>query len=288
MIAKKPIHSHNRGPNQMQAAFIHWLSSSKGVQEEVPGWSGIQGKIREERSWGDTRWELKKSVPNSAGADQNFISQKRFRCIVPKFRMQLNRSYKLFIQPLSILIVRNKNSLLFALILSTIIFIFFYKVLFQWTGYLSWHNFVPGPMQSYSYYYFWNPYFATGTPILTPLRSIVQGITSSFFISFLSIFIGYNSSVKLYIFATVFFMGISFYALTGEFGAHFISRSVSSSFFLLNPIMFTMIAYGDFPLFVAFGFYFIGLKFLIRFSRKGGDSYLLPLAILFLLFSNRL
>ncbi len=140
-------------------------------------------------------------------------------------------------------------------------------------------------MQSYSYYYFWNPYFATGTPILTPLRSIVQGITSSFFISFLSIFIGYNSSVKLYIFATVFFMGISFYALTGEFGAHFISRSVSSSFFLLNPIMFTMIAYGDFPLFVAFGFYFIGLKFLIRFSRKGGDSYLLPLAILFLLFS---
>ena len=53
----------------MQAAFIHWLSSPKGVQGEVPEWSGIQGKIREERSWNETIWELKRSVPNSGGAD---------------------------------------------------------------------------------------------------------------------------------------------------------------------------------------------------------------------------
>ena len=56
----------------MRPAFIviiEWLFYLHGSIIKVPEWTDIQRKIREERSWGETRWELKRSVPNSGGAD---------------------------------------------------------------------------------------------------------------------------------------------------------------------------------------------------------------------------
>ena len=46
------------------------VPSTCSAVQDICHASGIQGKIREERCWGETRWELKRSVPNSGGGDQ--------------------------------------------------------------------------------------------------------------------------------------------------------------------------------------------------------------------------
>lgn len=51
--------------NELRPHFIHWLSSSKGVQKEVPGRSGIQGKIPEERCRGDTGMKIEEKCSKS-------------------------------------------------------------------------------------------------------------------------------------------------------------------------------------------------------------------------------
>ena len=61
----------------MNAGRIHPLIILSESQEEVPEWSRIQGKIRE-GCWGETRWELKRGVPNSGGADQSQVTGDKY------------------------------------------------------------------------------------------------------------------------------------------------------------------------------------------------------------------
>ena len=166
----------------------------------------------------------------------------------------------------------NEKKVIFPLILSTIIVLFNFRVFFYFSGLLAWQNFVEPLNTHYAYYFFWNPYFGGGTPNLTPLSTMESRSVIWFFQQILSQIIGYNNSIKLYIFLSIFFMGYSFYILTREFISKMFSRILSSVFFVLNPVMMTMIAFGDYPSLISMGFFMVGLSFLIKFAKKHDSS----------------
>ncbi len=166
----------------------------------------------------------------------------------------------------------NEKKVIFPLILSTIIVLFNFRVFFYFSGLLAWQNFVEPLNTHYAYYFFWNPYFGGGTPNLTPLSTMESRSVIWFFQQILSQIIGYNNSIKLYIFLSIFFMGYSFYILTREFISKMFSRILSSVFFVLNPVMMTMIAFGDYPSLISMGFFIVGLSFLIKFAKKHDSS----------------
>ena len=181
--------------------------------------------------------------------------------------------------------IKLYHDLLFILLATILILIFYGRVFFFYNGYISFQNFVPNSAVYPTSFYFYSPYYAGGSPILEPLPNIITGIVTDFFRVFIGSLIGYTLSIKLYIYSIVLFYFASFYVLTGSFTNKFVPRILSSIFFLLNPISFVMLSFGDYPNFMGFSFYFIGLSFLIKSINENiSDRYLL-ISLMFLLLS---
>ena len=173
-----------------------------------------------------------------------------------------------------------------ALIFSLLVVVFYFKVFFSYSGYLGWHNFFPPISLTFTPSLFWNSYYAGGTPILTPFISMVKAFFFVIFNDGFGSILGYTGSVKIMFFIIPIFMLFSFYFLVGHFTKSYYARLLASIFFILNPSIFVMLAFGDYQNFIGFSLFFIGLAFLIKYSKSyPSNVYLMIIASLFLLFS---
>ncbi len=177
------------------------------------------------------------------------------------------------------------ENVLFIFLSSVIIILFYYRLFAYYNGYISFQNFVPNSQVYPNSFYFFSPFYAGGSPILEPLPNIIGDSELDFFRVLIGSLTGYNISIKLYIFFSTLFYIYSFFFLTGQLTKDFVARVISSVFYLLNPVTIVMLSYGDYSTFFGFSFFFIGIAFLIIFTKQCNNDLYLFISTLFLLFT---
>lgn len=141
--------------------------------------------------------------------------------------------------------------------------------MFFYSGYIQWGNFgfplkinILNSLNSLT----WDPFLNNGTPILTPWITLFGNLNNASIILFGGLW-NMNVAVKLYLFLSTFFMGYSFYILSGSFAQSLISRGSAVVLILTNPLSLQLIGQGDPFQFIIWGVYFLGLFLIYKSSR---------------------
>ena len=173
------------------------------------------------------------------------------------------------------------------IILFDLFLLFYWKLLFNIHGFLSFGNFSQALnlAETNQFFPFYNPFSNFGSLVSFPLGKIEYyaiGISTMFFPSTI---LGLSLGTKLYILLASIIFGLSFFYFTSIFTRNYLARLVSTLFFLFNPFTIQLYASGDFTVFILQSFVLIGAVFLYKAIIKSDffNPYYLVSAIFMIL-----
>ena len=166
---------------------------------------------------------------------------------------------------------RLMEFILLLLIISIAFVLFYWRLFFAMNNFLSFGNFTQtlnlGELREF--FPFYNPFSNFGSVSSFPLENIEYSAIAWLVILPPSIIFDVSIGVKVFIFISSLFFGLSFYVLTSIFTKKYLARILGTMFFLFNPFTIQLYASGDFYEFIFQSFIFIGLVFLHYAITKG-------------------
>lgn len=163
------------------------------------------------------------------------------------------------------------RKLMYTLIILLFLFLIFYLRLFLLSGFLSFGNFSEtlNMAEATQFYPFFNPFSNFGSVISSPLSTITYWFISFLFMALPSHALGLYVGTKIYIYVTSVIYGLSFYLFTSIFTKNYLSRLISTLFFLFNPFTIQLYSQGDFSPLIFQASMLIGMTFLYNATTKG-------------------
>jgi hypothetical protein len=152
------------------------------------------------------------------------------------------------------------------IILFDLFLLFYWKLLFNIHGFLVFGNFSQtlNLAEINQFFPFYNPFSNFGSIVSFPLGTTEYYAIGIFTTFFPSMILGLFLGIKAYIFITSIIFGLSFFYFTSIFTHNYLSRLVSTLFFLFNPFTIQLYASGDFSEFIFQSFVLIGAAFLYK------------------------
>ncbi len=164
---------------------------------------------------------------------------------------------------------RKPRILFFFVFLFIIEVAFFFRLLSDFNGYISYGNFPTSFMYNLTPFtnIFWN--ISGGFPLYDPFVNLLNIFILNGPLFLFGTLIGTDWGVKLYITGSVFLLGFSFYYLLSVLNINGWGREIGTLFLLFNPFQLQLYGSGDFSIFIDLSFLFLSLAFLYKGLNKG-------------------
>lgn len=160
--------------------------------------------------------------------------------------------------------------LLTTIIIFDLFLLFYWRLVFNIHGFLSFGNFSQtlNLEELNQFFPFYNPYSNFGSVVSFPLGAMEYYAIDISIWFFPGTILGISLGTKIYIFIASIIFGLSFFYFTSIFTHNYLARLISTLFFLFNPFTLQLYASGDFTEFIFQSLIFIGAVFLFKGMKK--------------------